>query len=203
MARIYLIRHAQSVANAERKYQGRTYDTDLSELGKKQAEVLAQNLAHVKIDKLVASPLKRTMQTANEIARSKGMEVEADATLIESDHGDWEGKTFDQLAINHPEIWHKWHSNPSEVKFPHGESVRDILKRVVEWWERANDFKGDTAAVTHENIIQVLLVHLQNLDLDRMWNFRLRNASITEIVVHSPPAIVRIGDVSHLIEAGI
>jgi len=203
MARIYLVRHAQSLANAERKYQGQKYDTDLTMLGKKQAVALAKALNDEKIGKIISSPLKRTMQTASEIAKIHKLNVEPEPLIIESDHGDWEGKTFDELASLYPDIWHKWHSSPGEVQFPHGESMKEIFKRVVEWWERANDFDGNTVAVTHENIIQALLVHLQRVGLDKIWGFRMRNASVTEIVVQSPPVIVRIGDISHLIEAGL
>jgi len=64
---IIVVRHAESVANTEGIYQGQTYDTDLSELGKKQTKALANRLNDLELRKIITSPLKRTYKTAGSI----------------------------------------------------------------------------------------------------------------------------------------
>lgn len=56
MAKIFFIRHAESIANTQGIYQGQTYDTPLSPLGVRQARLLAQRLARENLSFVIASP---------------------------------------------------------------------------------------------------------------------------------------------------
>src|SRR3990172_8421642 len=114
---IIIIRHADSVANAQGIYQGQTHDTALSELGKKQAGALAARFKIFGVRKIITSPLKRTHQTARAIADEVGCEMEVNEKIIETNHGVWEGKHKDWIRENFAEIYNRWMQKPSDVVF--------------------------------------------------------------------------------------
>ena len=123
MNKIYLIRHAESVANTLGIYQGQTCDTDLSPLGVKQAKALAIKLKSEEFDKVYCSPLKRTLLTAQAIAgfHDRRIDVITDRNIVETNHGKWEGLRKKEIEFRWPRLYRLWHIDPENVKFPAGE----------------------------------------------------------------------------------
>jgi 2,3-bisphosphoglycerate-dependent phosphoglycerate mutase len=68
--RLYLVRHAQSEANAG--LPGASRDCSLTDFGRRQAEAVAQRLARHRIDRVLASPYVRTLETAEAIRQATG-----------------------------------------------------------------------------------------------------------------------------------
>jgi len=94
MLKIYLARHGQDEDNAEGILNGHR-DRSLTDLGIKQAQDIANKIkdADMKFDAIYSSPLKRTLQTANIIADTKGFkEVVPLEGLIERNFGIMTGK---------------------------------------------------------------------------------------------------------------
>ncbi|WP_343715447.1 histidine phosphatase family protein [Inquilinus sp.] len=85
------LRHGQSTANRDGVIAGST-DAALTELGEAQAREAALALAGSGIRRIVASPLRRALRTAEAVARALGLPVETDAGLVERDWGTWEGR---------------------------------------------------------------------------------------------------------------
>jgi phosphoserine phosphatase len=182
MTKIIAVRHAESIANTQGIYQGQTYDTGLSSLGKKQAKALAARLLNEKIDKLICSPLKRTIQTALEISKSTGVKIEKDRRIIETDHGAWEGKKIDWIKKHYSVKYKTWQEKPYEAVFPEGESFRQTDERIKKFllFEK---FYGITLLVTHDNIVRLLVCLAKSLSVNKMWDFKLNPAAITEFEV--------------------
>ena len=199
MAKIYLVRHGESVANTQSIYQGQTYDTDLSPLGKKQVEALADFAKGLELTKLFASPLKRTLKTAEAVQRIVDLPLYTDQRIIETSHGQWEGKHKDIIIKTWPDIYKKWLKFPSAVKFPDGEHFLDTQKRVVAWWDSVKDEDGDILAVTHDNIIRILVAKVLNMKLNRIWKFHLQPTSLTLIDSGDYPRLVYINESKHLV----
>ncbi len=199
MAKIYLIRHAESIANTQSIYQGQTYDTDLSELGKKQVRVLTKHLQKLNVNKIFTSPLKRTFQTAEVLHKILDKPLFTDRRIIETSHGQWEGKHRDIIKSTWPAIYRKWLKFPSSVKFPDGEHFLETQKRVVAWWKSVADEKGEILAVTHDNIIRILIAKVLNMKLNHIWKFHLQPTSVTLIEVReNMPKLVYLNDHKHL-----
>ena len=199
MTKVFLIRHAQSLANVERRYQGQSLDTELSEFGVQQAQALAGQLRSRSLSKVVTSPLKRAHQTAEIIATALGIPLEIDPLLIETNHGEWEGQKFTDLETNYPDLWKLWQTYPSRMVFPGGEAFADVAARVLSWWKKeAVNYPAHTAIVTHDTIIQAILTRLHKLNLDHIRDFRIRNTSTTIVELTRPPKVLTIGDISHL-----
>lgn len=202
MAKIYLIRHAESIANTFGIYQGQTYDTDLSELGKKQAKRLGEKFQSVHVNKIFASPLKRTKQTAQAIAKITGAPIEFDMNLIETNHGEWEGLSKDEIKVNFSTIYENWQNNPSDVYFPSGESFSETVAR-AEAFLTSNIFEEDVAVIAHDNIIRAMLCLIENTEINNMWGYGLDPAGVTVIKVNYVSRdnfykVVKLNDTDHL-----
>lgn len=194
MAKIYLIRHAESVANAAGIYQGQTHDTNLSPLGQKQAAALARRLATEKIDTVFTSPLKRTVQTASLFPTPYSLTPD----LIETNHGAWEGLPKSEIEAKWPDLYRQWFTQPSRVQFPDGEHFSQTATRAKNWFDEIIQKPGTFVAVTHSNVIMSLLANILDLDLDSMWKFAMQPTAVTLIETHSPAKIIYLNDTSHL-----
>ena len=89
--KIYVARHGETSWNARNIICGRT-DIPLNERGKEQAMLLAERLAGVSIDRIIASPMIRARQTAETAAEKHGLPIMFDERLIEQNFGIYEGK---------------------------------------------------------------------------------------------------------------
>lgn len=177
MEKVIVIRHAESTANTKGIYQGQTYDTDLSPLGKKQARVLSRYLERFGIKRVITSPLKRTYQTALEISKVLSCDLEIDQRLIEINHGLWEGKTKSWIRENLPESYMLWLTKPSRVSFPKGEKFTDTVKRVVNFLEN-EDLSGGVAIVTHDAILRIITSLANGNKFDRIWDHVVEPAAV-------------------------
>lgn len=198
---VYLIRHGESVANTQGIYQGQTYDTDLSALGEKQVNALGVFLARKPIDRIIASPLKRTRDTAEAIAKwHDGLTVEIDPDIIETNHGAWEGKNVHVIAQLWPEEYRTWQTQPSKAVFPGGETYAETRTRALKWWkELLPTVRGTTAVVTHDNIVRALLTDILGIEQDKLWNMELQPAAITKLnITGKTVKVSEVNNTNHL-----
>ena len=128
-ALLVLIRHAESVANAERRFT-RHDDEPLTPLGEDQARGVGRLLSKhdVRFDALYASPFLRTVQTAELAGAAWRLEARLDERLREQSFGEFAGRPYEdfypQVAGLGPE--ERW-----DAAAPGGESLRDVAQRVA------------------------------------------------------------------------
>ena len=118
MTTLLLARHGETDWNRELRIQGSS-DIELNELGRRQAQQLAQELTDVDLDAIYASDLSRAQATAAAVAATHGLDVRLDTRLRERSFGSWEGLTREDIA-----------------EFPHGsrhdgESDEEVRRRVL------------------------------------------------------------------------
>ncbi len=199
MAKIYLVRHAESLANTQGIYQGQTYDTGLSWHGNKQAQLLARRFCDIAIDGIIASPLKRTYRTASYVAEAKALLVCVQPAIKETNHGEWEGKHKLVVERRWSEIYRKWNTKPSKVIFPEGEAFRATARRVLEWWGEIVHWDKDILVITHDNILRIIIAHVLGLPLDNIWKFHLAPTGLTMVDCHNGKHIISLlNDTNHL-----
>jgi broad specificity phosphatase PhoE len=92
VTRLLLVRHGETDWNAEGRLQGQT-DRPLSELGRRQARRLAEDLPREQLEAIYSSDLARARETAEIVGERVGLPVELDPNLREKDWGTWEGLT--------------------------------------------------------------------------------------------------------------
>jgi broad specificity phosphatase PhoE/ribonuclease HI len=125
----HLLRHGQTEHTPERRFSGRN-DLPLSRTGRAEVKAAAARAAELGIEVVVASPLRRTRETAELVAASLDLPVEFDEDLVELDFGDLEGLTFEEATAKHPLAARRMMSDIS-VAAPGGESVADVGARVA------------------------------------------------------------------------
>ncbi len=199
MAKIYLVRHGESVANTKGIYQGQTYNTPLSVMGRKQAKALAEYFTDIKIDKIFASPLIRTKMTAQEVADIKKFEVFEIPEITETNHGEWEGLEKKVILAKWPNAYQLWLTRPIEVKFPHGETFKETSRRVLRWWNCTVKKDKNLLVVTHDNVIRIIVAKTLGLDFNNIWKFQLNPAAVTTIEVENGECrLLSLDEKSHL-----
>lgn len=96
MQQIFIARHGQSMANAQQIIAGQQ-ESDLSELGKRQVQQLAEAAMNYHVDMIVSSPMKRALHSAEIIAEHIGYsldDIHVIPELIERQLGKLEGKQY-------------------------------------------------------------------------------------------------------------
>ena len=176
--RIIFVRHAESVANAERRIQGHA-DYELSDEGRTQAELLHDRFVEEGFmpTHVYSSPLARCAQTARIAARE---EPEMWSDLIEHDMGKLSKMSIEMAKERYPGlVW----SRPSEPKIgieqPSARRQRStkVLQRLLS--EHGN---GDAVlAVSHGGILQSILAEV--LGTERTWGVQVQNTAIFDFTI--------------------
>ena len=150
-----LIRHGATAGNLEKRYIGRT-DEPLCLLGISQAEALRPRLPVP--DRIYVSPMHRTRETASILF--PGRELIPAEELRETDFGDFEGKTADELS--HSADYRAWVDGWCLGPIPGGEAVSDFRARCAEAFPRLMEAapEGVTAFVIHGGVIMAILAAL-------------------------------------------
>jgi 2,3-bisphosphoglycerate-dependent phosphoglycerate mutase len=186
--RLVLVRHGESVWNAESRIQGQAC-MGLSARGHEQAQRTAEALAERHPGAhLVASDLERTRQTAAPIEQALGRTAVLDARLRERPFGLWEGRTREEARALDPERWDRWRGGEDVMAEIGGEPSADLTARAVAAFHALVETAEDGAvvvAVTHGGPIWFGLHALLGLETGRLGG--VDNASITELVWHEPP----------------
>jgi probable phosphoglycerate mutase len=176
--RLLLVRHGESVWNAEGRWQGAA-NPPLSDAGRAQARSLAAAVSDEGIDGIVASDLDRARETGQIVADVLALPAPSvDAGWRERDVGEISGHTRAEIETKWPGLLERWRRGELD-SMPGGE--RDITPRVVAALERvARDHPGQSVlVVTHGGVIGALDNWLGNPYL-RVGNVQGRWLSVTD-----------------------
>ena len=169
MARLLLIRHAQSTWNAEGRWQGWA-DPPLSPEGEGQALEAAARLAGLGLERVVASDLVRARRTAEIVAAALALGgVEVDPGWRERNVGEGSGLTRAEIEDRWPGQLLAWREGRLE-RPPGGEAQVELEARVRAAIERTAQGDGAVLVVTHggvihtaERLLGVEMTHIGNL----------------------------------------
>ena len=135
---ITLMRHGESVGNAESRWQGQA-DYPLTDTGRAQARALAVRWKNekVKFDLVIASPLVRTKETAEIIASALNVTIEFEPLWLERDNGDFSGLTAYEVRQNFTQSQFSTPYDPVggdgegdwELFLRAGQALQSLLKR--------------------------------------------------------------------------
>ncbi len=172
----FFVRHGESEANLARVFSGRR-DSPLTERGRAQAQTVADALADVAFDRIVATPLSRSLDTALVIARGRKMPVDVVGDLVEIDVGEKTGAAFDEVA-GLP----GW-TNDGFVSWKGGETLEQVLERGLRALRRIHrETPGATVLVIgHGGVTRILVSHFLGI-LPRLDASRQTNTAVTVIV---------------------
>lgn len=203
MSEILLLRHGETLWNAEGRIQGHR-DSPLSPEGLVQAERLAARIAAEHPDLLYVSDLGRTRQTVAPIERATGLIARVDPALRERCYGVFEGRTWPEIEREFPTQYAEHQSGSALAKAEGGESLREFSDRAVGALTRIA-MEAETggyarvAIMSSGGVLGMLYRHTQGIPLEVPRNYAMPNASVNRFRYESGRwQLLAWGDVSHI-----
>jgi probable phosphoglycerate mutase len=177
---LILVRHGESVANAQGLLLGRT-DAELTETGRAQAEAVPTLLERPVVE-VRSSPLRRATDTAELLGL--GPPVVVDERWIEVDYGEFECQPLGDIPAD---VWQKWQRDRDFCPVD-GESLAEVDVRIGDACEElfasdgsgARRADGDVVIVSHVTPIKAAVAWALGTP-DLYWRLYLRTASVTRI----------------------
>lgn len=193
---IVFIRHAESQANADGIWNGRT-DGELSEAGEESLEAVGRRLSAWDFDAVISSPLSRARLTAGSFAD----EVEIDEGFIEIDLGKWEGMAFTDVQSRHGDQLQEAIKTRTLPMGGTGETIDQVGKRAIGAVDDLFDRMAENervAVVTHGGFMQAVL-HRHLAGDGRPVRTFTSNTGITRVVQQfGRPRLASFNDTGHL-----
>lgn len=173
MGSLFLVRHSVTAASAAGRNLGQRSDPPLAPAGvtlaRRLGATLVLELTELPHDELriISSPARRCVQTAEAIAAAMDLPASAETAdgLLEMDYGAWDGLTADESGARDPELRAAWEADPYETRCPEGESGADVAQRAsavldpIDAW-LADDRARCAIVIAHNHVNRVRLCML-------------------------------------------
>jgi broad specificity phosphatase PhoE/ribonuclease HI len=183
---LVLVRHGVTVHTVDKRFSGGLASSNpgLSDDGRAQVRATAEWLAPIaeRVDAVIASPVRRTRESAEIIAEVLDRPLTEEPGFAEMEFGIWDGMTFGEVAEAHAEGLEDWLGSLDAAP-EGGESFRVVEARVLEGLQRVLDaHAGRTVVVvSHVTPIKTLVAHAVNAPLDSVFRMELSPASVTVV----------------------
>ncbi len=179
MTTLLLIRHG---ANdwVHGRLAGRIPGIHLNEEGRAQAVAVAQRIAAVPLAAVYASPLDRTMDTAEAIVAGRDLQITQVPDLREVDYGEWQGAELKVLYED--KRWPGVQYYPSGTRFPGGETLGESQMRMVRTLEGLRAQHGEhevIAVVSHADLIKLACAYYIGMHMDLFQRLEIGTCSVT------------------------
>jgi broad specificity phosphatase PhoE len=179
-----LIRHGETDFNKKMLLPGRLPGVHLNKKGQQQAQLLAEALKAAPIRAIHSSPLERTIETAEPLARVLKLEVIPTPGLLETNCGEWQGQSV--KILRRQKIWNSVQLHPSLFHFPGGETIAECQHRMVHVFEtlRVQYSNPDlVACFSHSDPIKQVVAYYLGLPLDNYQRLNINTGSVTALQI--------------------
>jgi phosphoserine phosphatase len=180
---LYIIRHGETDLNRNGIVQGRGMDTELNELGRKQAEAFYKAYKHIPFDKIYTSTLKRTHQTVQKFI-DDGIPWVQYPGLDELAWGIYEGQeSSEAIKTAFRDILANWKNGDLHLKFDRGESPIEVQQRQLEVLEKIIENNDDQNILIcmHGRALRLFLCTLTGCPLSEMDKFPHENTTLYKV----------------------
>ncbi|HSF83023.1 MAG TPA: histidine phosphatase family protein [Anaerolineales bacterium] len=177
---LLLIRHGENEYVKNGRLAGRMPGVHLNEKGKSQAQAIAERLKPAPLKAIYSSPLERALETAEPLAVAKGLAIIPRQGLLETDFGEWQGKTLKSLRRR--KLWRLVQGSPSMLRFPGGETFAECQLRIAQELQAIATLhkpKEMVACVFHSDPIKLAVAYYLGMPLDNFQRLMIAPASIT------------------------
>ena len=181
MKQLFLVRHGEVDFNAEGRYFGKI-DVELNKKGLRQANDIAKKMIGLKINVIVASPLKRCRNTADIISGVISAPVVLMDEFRERAYGVFEGLTRKEAKNKYPELWAKNITRIYNGAPPGGETIKEAEARVYKGLKKIKIKYPDKIVliVTHAFVGKIIHRFFYKLTDEEFFEYRLDNAEIVK-----------------------
>lgn len=187
--RLLLIRHGAPHDDGRGRCYG-SLDIGLSDLGRRQSEALAARLREAPISLVVTSPRARAQETAAALGRP----AHVDERLRELDFGELEGRRFEEIEREQPDLYRRWMTEPTRVRFPGGEGFAEVRSRTaaaVSELVGSSPGDGAIAVVTHAGVVRAALADALGLPSERIFRLDVGYCRVTVVDWFDGTPVVR------------
>lgn len=172
---VYFLRHGETEWNRDKRIQGSTEWTDLTDEGVRVAEVSRDGILArgVSFDRLYSSPYRRALHTAQVIGAGLGLEPVVDRRLREISFGPYEGTHYGEGRFADDNI-RRCFQDPPRYAAPAGaESFDEVAARVKDFFDNelvplAGRFSR-VLAVAHGGILRTVVRLAAQVPLADFW----------------------------------
>ncbi len=193
---VILVRHGVTPHTVEKRFSGglASANPGLSVEGKDQIRTVADWLAPLaeQIGAVVASPVRRTLESAEILAEALGHGVEVEPGFAEMEFGTWDGMTFAEVGEQFPGELKAWLGSV-DASPPGGESFQVVQQRVLAGLDRLlTAHAGRTVVVvSHVTPIKTLVADAVDAPLAAVFRMELTPASVTVLSYYADQGTVR------------
>ena len=179
-----LVRHGVTGHTVDKRFSSGLGGSNpgLTDEGRAQIRATADWLAPLaeEIDTVVASPVRRTHESAEILAERLGRALVTEDGLAEMEFGSWDGMTFGEIKDRYPDDLDAWLGSLDHTPGG-GESFRVVEKRVLDSLDHLlEEFAGRTVlVVSHVTPIKVLVAHALGAPLESVYRMEMAPASVT------------------------
>lgn len=200
MTRLYLIRHGETLWNTQKRMQGHL-DSELTDTGKRQAQLLSGALEDVEFEAVYSSSSGRTLQTAQIIAGKRGIPIIPMDSLREINLGEWEGQVFTEVEKNYPEQYKNFWESPHFYIPAGGEEFSEVKKRIGDTLQTLisrHDGKN-IMLVTHTISLKTIMMIVENKELKDLWSGAYVHPTSLSVIEYDNGRwnVIKWGDISH------
>lgn len=182
MLTVYLLRHGETLWNADgNRYCGVT-DIGLTDRGIQQAHSVVNVLKSISFDAIYSSPLQRALHTARIASGQLNEDIRIDGRLIEANFGEWEGKTKEEFIADKPDVWANWCQNPEQTRAGgNGETALEVINRVADFFQEVKQKypSGTILVVAHNAVNRFYMAWKLGMPLKNYRRLVQDNSSLT------------------------
>lgn len=184
MTTLWLVRHGVT-SHTGHRLSGWLPDVHLTEEGRTQADATAEFLSGTNLEAVYSSPIDRTRETAAAIAARHGLPVRTRRAIGEVEYGRWTNRSF--KVLSRQKLWSVVQRWPSAVRFPDGETLREVQSRAVGEMEKIAEQhpNGMVCVVSHADVIKLVLAHYLGVHIDLFQRIVIAPASVSGVALTS------------------
>ncbi|MEH1946348.1 MAG: histidine phosphatase family protein [Nostoc sp.] len=195
MTRVIIVRHGQSGYNTERRIQGRTDASTLTEKGRNDASLVGKALSNILFNAIYSSPLQRAKHTADIIYSELATHTEQSAVLqvsdllLEIDLPLWEALLTSEVKQKFAEDYRTWHQHPDELRMLLNDAqgtrehfpVLALYEQARQFWQEIlSQHQGETILIVgHNGINRALISTALGIPPSRYHSIQQSNCGIT------------------------
>jgi probable phosphoglycerate mutase len=182
MPLVILMRHGQADNNVNRILVGRHIESHLTEFGKNQVLDTAKYLKEISIDKVLVSPVVRTVETAEIVCEYLGVTYEIDERLYEIELGKLVGMNYEEIILKYGNLFLQFYTENDAALTHYGvesfasikQRIKNILDEITERYTNRN-----VLMISHLDPIKAAISILLDLKPESLYRWHIRNASLT------------------------
>jgi broad specificity phosphatase PhoE len=171
MTELWILRHATTQWNIEKRFQG-SQDIPLCSIGEKEASSWKSSLENP--DWIFSSPMKRAIATAEILYPEKNIILSPE--LRELSFGEWEGKILSEVEMDLIDY------RGLDFAPPNGESLREAMARIENWLHSLESYPGRAVVITHKMTIHGFYSLASGWDAKEKPEERLRFPKIHKFI---------------------